>query len=145
MRVLATIFWLAWCAAPVCAANVDCRTCHLAVDPANPAPDFSEYFNNINREHHATGVPYPQQLGLHAELNRPDGFASGIEFFDANHNGLPDANEIQLFGNPNSATVECSSCHIEHGTAPRPIGAPVTDYLRVNNDNSALCTVCHKY
>ncbi|MEW6312757.1 MAG: hypothetical protein AB1513_01730 [Pseudomonadota bacterium] len=127
------------------ADNIDCRNCHLYADPAHPAPEFIEFFNNMDKQHHPVGVTYPQQFGFSVEYNQPGGFAADVVFFDINHNGLPDANEVQLFGVGSSATVECSSCHIGHGTVARPPGAPPTYYLRVDNAKSALCMVCHRY
>ena len=124
------------------AGFVDCKTCHLPIDPTSPIPDFTVYFNNPT--HHSVGGVYPVIVDLNSRFNQPTGLTNGIVFFDSNFNGVADPEEIQLFGTLGNAKVECASCHIEHGTVPPPAGSPPTIYLRVNNLNSNLCFICHK-
>ena len=119
------------------AQAVDCRTCH-APDGATGARDFSHIYAKPS-SHHPVGVKYSAALNS----NQPNGQSAGVIFFDRNGNGLPDADEIQLFGESGAATVECASCHREHGNAPA--GASGNFYLRVDNTGSALCITCHSY
>jgi hypothetical protein len=133
---------LAVCLPHASADFVDCKICHLPIDPTSTVPDFTVYYNNPT--HHPTGVMYPAIIDSNTRFNSTTGLTPGIVFFDTNHNGIADADEIQLFGALGLATVECASCHIEHGTVPPPAGTPPSLYLRVNNTNSSLCFICHK-
>lgn len=116
-------------------AYLDCRLCHL--DPAldSPAKDYFEYFAEPRRQH-PTGVSYP--LMGNQEYFRPTALVEDITFFDRNGNGVPDVDEVQLFGS--TGKIECASCHREHGDAP-PAPSP-NMYLRVAG--GALCLVCHR-
>lgn len=117
----------------VSASFVDCTQCH------NEADFLSKYNRETN---HATGVGYPSAFTFTAGYNIPDGNIGDIVFFDANGNGFPDEDEIQLFGT--TSTVECSSCHEGHDGAPPPSGTPPSMYLRVSAQGSAICAVCHR-
>lgn len=115
------------------ASFVDCTQCHYDLD------SLSKYDHDSN---HVTGANYPSAPRLGSEYNAPTGHTVDIAFFDANGNGLPDADEIQLFGAGN--TVECSSCHAGHEEAPPPSATPKNMYLRVGTRDSAMCLVCHR-
>lgn len=121
-------------------AYVDCRLCHL--DPA-PGSGAQDYYNYFFMPQHPTGMAYP--LGPNQEFFRPTGSAGGITFFDRNGNGIADIDEVQMFGV--TATVECASCHREHGDSPsarsKSSRTPQPNmYLRLGSD--LLCMVCHR-
>lgn len=115
---------------------VDCTTCHLDPAPDSLAQDYSEYFSGGKREH-SVGIGYPPLSN--PDYLRPTALDGDISFFDTNGNSLIDADEIQLFGG--SDTVECSSCHREHGDGPPP--PDPASYLRLPNVRDALCRACH--
>ncbi len=116
-------------------AYVDCTMCHLGPAPDSQAQDYTEYFALVKRQH-PTGIAYPSPLNQ--DYFRPTALFGDIVFFDTNGNGIADTDEVQLFGI--SATIECASCHREHGEAPPP--AQPNMYLRVGN--GLLCPVCHR-
>lgn len=131
---------LAWLLGPVCVgeaqgAYLDCRLCHLDPAPGSAAKDYFDYFATPRRQH-PTGIGYPS--GQNQDFFRPTALANDITFFDLNGNGIPDVDEIQLFGT--GATVECSSCHREHGEAPPPPQPNM--YLRMAT--AMMCMVCHR-
>ena len=121
------------------AQPTDCRSCH-APGATSGARDFSHIYRSP-AQHHAVGLKYPADTndGFH----RPNGSGSGLTFFDSNGNGQPDRDEIRLFGTGNAATVECATCHQEHGAPNSPASAARKYYLRVDNARSALCATCH--
>jgi len=123
------------------AQNVDCRTCHVQNGAAG-AKDFSAIYAKL-KTHHPVGVRYPFEVKPDSNLKLPSGKSGNITFFDTNGNGLPDSDEIQLFGATGPVTVECSSCHIEHGISSAGPKASANSYLRIDNRTSALCTICH--
>jgi predicted CXXCH cytochrome family protein len=116
-------------------ASLDCTLCHLDPAPGSTAPDYFEYFG-ASRKQHPTGVPYP--AADNQEFFRPNSLVDDLTFFDMNGNGIPDIDEIRLFGL--GAKVECSSCHREHGDTPPPPQPNM--YLRVSA--ALLCMVCHR-
>ena len=128
-------------ARPVSKQNVDCRSCHVRNLVAG-ARDFSSIYANPS-SHHSVGVLYP--LGSKADPNfdPPNGRSADTAFFDKNDNGQLDSDEIQLFGKNGLFTVECATCHKEHGSLPAPGKATTKAYLRFDNAGSALCLACH--
>ena len=123
-----------------------CRSCH------NPEADvvakvFSSIFDTP-KLHHPVGVKYPSATV--PNFAQPTGQHEGVAFFDRNGNDQPDDDEIMLFGATGEATVECASCHIEHGHVDNG-GSSTTEkdpaklYLRFANTGSAMCTTCHQY
>jgi hypothetical protein len=130
-------------AQPGNAQSEGCRLCH-SPNATMGAKDFSSIYAKP-ASHHPVGVSYPLGPSAFPKFNPPTGQNSAVAFFDVNGNGKPDVNEIQLFGTSFSVTVECASCHREHGDSPgSEYAAPNETYLRVTNFNSALCTTCHR-
>ena len=129
------------CAQMGYAQNVDCHSCHVSNGIAR---DFSHIYANPS-SHHPVGTNYPVGLNTKPNFKQPNGQSVGVTFFDKNGNGQPDSNEILLFGANGAATVECASCHKEHGNTPSPASATFNYYLRVDNIGSALCIICHSY
>ena len=139
MATICAMLWMNHAGAEL----VDCRACHLPIDPFSTVPDFTLYYSNPN--HHPVGVNYPNTtFDPDTRFKTPTAQVPGVVFFDTNIDGLPDPNEVQLFVSSISATVECSSCHIEHGIIPPLPGTPRSLYLRIDNSQSKLCYVCHK-
>lgn len=121
--------------------SVDCRVCHSPGGAAG-ARDFSSIYANP-KVHHPVGIQYPVGSKSDSAFNVPNGRGAGVTFFDVNGDGLPDSNEVQLFGAMNEPKVECSSCHKSHALPPTG-GKPANlYYLRIDNANSALCVTCH--
>ena len=121
------------------AQNVDCRTCHA---PGKIAADFSAIYTNAG-SHHRVDISYPPGSAANENFNQPNGQSADIMFFDLNGNGLPDSDEIQLFGANGAAKITCASCHKEHGTALLPANAHPDPNLRFQNTGSAMCSTCH--
>ena len=116
---------------------VDCRSCH-APNGAPGAADFSPIYA-YPLLHHRVGIEYPDG---NQNFRVPDGQDIDVTYFDNNHNGQPDIDEIQMFdASPLVAVIECATCHKEHGDAP-PVAHPPS-YLRFRNTGSSLCTTCH--
>ncbi|MBI3902389.1 MAG: hypothetical protein HY306_05515 [Nitrosomonadales bacterium] len=128
----------ALCLASACAHAefADCHSCHA---PGNAAglSDFSTLYEN-KAMHHPVGISM-NAVGL----KLPNGQGVGFLYFDRNRNGQPDADEIRLFGVGDAATIECASCHREHGMPPA--NGPVDKvYLRGSNADSVMCSTCHE-
>lgn len=122
------------------AALEDCSTCHSPGGP-DGAEDYSPIYANL-KHHHPIGVEYPMNR---SDFTPPNGHDVDIHFFDKNHNGMADEDEIQLFDMlARTAVVECSSCHMSHGDGPPDPSHP-EHYLRFKNTASTLCTTCHVY
>lgn len=136
LRALATAALLAGAGAAA-ADNTDCRDCHGAAAREPGASDFSPYYAEQVR-HHPVGVQQPG--GGNAAYRQPDARFEGLAFFDRNGNGQLDADEPRLSA---SATVECHSCHREHGGGEAPVVSPAA-HLRMSNADSGLCLVCHR-
>lgn len=119
-----------------------CRSCH-APNAAAGAKDFSPIYANP-KSHHPVGVIYPIGSNANQNFKLPNRQSTGIAFFDRNSNGQPDSDEIQLFGMNGEVTVECASCHQEHGSSPVSGNGHPDFYLRVANVGSALCITCHR-
>lgn len=126
----------------VSAQNIDCRTCHTS-SRAVGAKDFSSIYADP-KSHHPVGIAYPLGSNAFPKFNLPNGQTADIAFFDRNGNGLPDIDEIQLFGTNVAVTVECASCHKEHESSPESDNASARLYLRIDNVGSALCITCHR-
>lgn len=119
--------------------HVDCRSCH-APGATSGAKDYSHIYNQP-AAHHPVGIRYPADFNAGSGFHAPNGHKSGVTFFDRNGNGQPDDGEIRMFGN--AATVECATCHREHGSSPASANAASRNYLRMDNAGSALCATCH--
>ncbi|NMG77066.1 cytochrome c3 family protein [Aromatoleum diolicum] len=126
-------FWVAL----ALAAGPDCRDCHGGAERPPGAGDYSAYYANPAR-HHPVGVTQPGPD--HPAYRQPGAELEGIAFFDSNGNGSLDAEEVRL---SDAGTVECYSCHREHGGDEPPAASPAT-YLRVSERDSALCMICHR-
>ncbi len=125
----------------------DCRACHSAnghgTNGTTGARDFSAIYANPG-SHHPVGVRYPPASQAEPKFQMPDSRNDVAAFFDRNGNGQPDNDEVVLFGANGAMTVECASCHREHGSSRSPGGTAADPYLRVENANSALCMTCHR-
>jgi hypothetical protein len=124
------------------AQNQDCRSCHAANGVAG-AKDFSPFYANPG-SHHPVGVKYPLAAQGGSNFQLPEDQNNVVSFFDRNGNGQPDSDEVMLFGANGAETVQCASCHVEHGSSPAPVTNRHDFYLRVANVSSALCITCHR-
>lgn len=123
------------------ARNNDCRSCHVT-NLVSGAKDFSSIYADP-ASHHPAGINYPVSAGSLPDFKQPGGQLGDILFFDRNGNGLPDSDEVQLFGKSGIVRVECASCHREHGNGSAPVTTSANSYLRVDSISSALCLNCH--
>lgn len=118
----------------------DCRFCHTR-NATNRARDFSSIYDDPN-SHHPVGVMYPLGSSSRDDFNQPNGYIDDTIFFDDDGYGELDEDDVRLFGKGNAVTVECASCHKEHGESPK-YERVVNHYLRVSNESSRLCSICH--
>ena len=119
-----------------------CRHCHEP-NGEDGARDFSFIYNKP-MSHHAVGVSYPLGANAFPIFNLPNGRSDDVAYFDRNGNGRLDANEIRLYGTSVNVTVECASCHMEHGGEQKSGYTRNSSYLRIPNVGSALCSTCHR-
>lgn len=119
------------------AVETDCAGCHGASDRPAGAADYTRFWREAVR-HHATGVVFPDVTD--PRYVQPDGEGEDFPYFDRNHDGILEADELRL--SP-LGTVECSSCHIEHDSGA---GGSASDgaYLRGTVQDSAQCRECHR-
>ncbi len=121
----------------VLAENVDCRSCHGVTSSAGVVDLNAIYADPA--KHHPVDIGFPAVLDSY---RMPPAQSGEISFFDRNGNGMPDADEIQLFGQGPSAQMTCSTCHAEHGTT-HALQQKLPMYLRVTNTGNGLCSTCH--
>jgi nitrate/TMAO reductase-like tetraheme cytochrome c subunit len=124
------------------AQSDDCRSCHTSNGAAG-AKDFSSIYANP-KSHHPVGVQYPLATQADPNFQLQNGQSADVTFFDRNGNGRPDSDEVMLFGANGAETVECASCHKEHGSSPVSGNRHSDLHLRVANVGSALCMTCHR-
>lgn len=120
--------------APV--AEASCEGCHGTRDRPPGAADLSAYFSAAG--HHPVGGAYVPP-GDPAYL-QPDARIEGVAFFDRNHNGHLDPDELRLSA---AGSIECESCHREHGEGGLAVVAE-PGHLRGSNADSAMCRSCHR-
>lgn len=122
-------------------ADADCRECHFDANGAPGAEDYSAYYTRT-RAHHPVGVPYPVMTAAALGFAAPSGPTDELWFFDSNADGVGGEDEIRLYG-ASAPTIECASCHRAHGEASGVIAGPPA-WLRIDNEGSRLCVVCHR-
>jgi predicted CXXCH cytochrome family protein len=89
---------------------------------------------DMGPRHHPIGKPLPDT----GSFGTPDRCLDGVWFFDRNHNGRLDDDELRLFGP--QRVVDCASCHGESsGTKSKQ-----SESVFLRQDASTLCLVCHK-
>jgi hypothetical protein len=122
----------------------NCLFCHVSSGMSGSViRDFSDIYNNPG-SHHPVGMEYPLGPMSREDFNQPNGYSEGHIFFDDDSNGEIDNDDVRLFGTGNAVTVECGSCHQEHGDSPVPGRGAANYYLRVPNGGSSLCIICHQ-
>lgn len=119
----------------------DCLFCH-ATGGISGARDFTPIYNNPG-SHHPVGVEYPLGSSSRPDFNQPNGYSKATIFFDDDGYGELDSDDVRLFGTGNAVTVECASCHKEHGDSSGSAQSTSDHYLRFPNQGSKLCLVCH--
>ena len=120
----------------------DCLFCH-ATGGIKGVRDFSAIYENP-KSHHPVGVSYPLGPLSREDFNQPNGYSGDTIFFDDDGYGELDNDDIRLFGTGNEVTVECASCHKEHGNSSGSDQRTTDAYLRFANEGSKLCNVCHR-
>jgi predicted CXXCH cytochrome family protein len=101
-------------------SNVDSRMSNLGTDLTNDHPVSMIYQKAVDNATDLQG----------AATLRPIAMVSGKPFVQNGSVKLP------LSTTSLGVTLECASCHNVHDDTVRP-------FLRINNNNSALCLVCH--
>lgn len=120
------------------AQSAVCRSCHSSKAVAG-ARDFGPIYAK-RKIHHPVGAEYPQ---AGEKYKQPDGRVGEVAFFDKNGNSQLDSDEIQLFGAKGALTVECATCHKEHGGSAAAVSKLGGFNLRISNDSSVMCMTCH--
>jgi len=130
--------------------TTECLSCHS--NPGFPgAPDFSIAFIGTDLTNdHPIGIDIPTgRFG--DDFTAPSGSTTGsnwsLEYYDTNINGRADKEEIRFYDTGSGARVECASCHDPHGVIPRGSDPATTQFnptfLRISNNESAVCQTCH--
>jgi hypothetical protein len=127
----------------------ECMTCHATGAPGGGllATDFDSFLIGTDlKNDHPVGVTFPT---TNPDFNQPAATKGTSKYFDNNTNGKMEPAEVRTY----NSKVECASCHDPHGvpvgTTPGIQGERTSTvsfnktFLRVQNDNSALCMTCH--
>lgn len=119
----------------------NCLFCHSSSENRG-VRDFSPIYLNP-KLHHPVGMQYPLGSDSRPDFFQPDGYDGETIFFDNEKDGVLDEDDVRLFGVGNAVTVECASCHREHGglSDRQPVAGDY--YLRITNKGSKLCITCH--
>lgn len=127
---------------------VECMGCHATGAALGAgATDFDSFYIGTDlKNDHPVGVTFPTTS---ADFNQPAATKGTSKYFDNNTNGRMEPAEVRTY----NSKVECASCHDPHGV---PVGSTPgiqgtrtstvsfnKTFLRVQNDNSALCMTCH--
>jgi hypothetical protein len=122
----------------------NCLFCHSTGEMGGAGiRDYTAIYNNPG-SHHPVGMEYPLGPLSRPDFNQPNGISEGVIFFDGDNDGEIDNNDVRLFGTGNAVTVECGSCHKEHGDPSEPGRGAPNHYLRVPNGGGSLCLICHQ-
>lgn len=125
-------------------ASKICLSCHdgtLAIDAYNqgypPRATGAPFGTYTDGKGTNGGMRSFAMLGTDLSSDHPVGVAytAGADFNTVPNN--TGANVVKLYNNQ----VECGSCHNVH--RPTPAGGTGSYFLRVSNDQSALCLTCH--
>ena len=115
----------------------NCMQCHVMNNSAgvrDPGKIYSE-----SKAHHPVDVSYSQDA---TDFNPTNAQSNGMSFFDANHNGQADVDEVRIYTIVDVPTVTCSSCHREHEQSLANKSG--NGYLRKSMEASELCVACHR-
>lgn len=118
------------------AAGASCEGCHGTRDRPEGAADLSAYWSAAG--HHPVGGAYVAPGD--ASFLQPDARSDGVAFFDGNGDGQLDPDELRLSA---AGSIECESCHREHGEGGVAVVAE-PGHLRGSNADSAMCRSCHR-
>lgn len=92
---------------------------------------------------HPVGIDLPV-TGADTDFNTPTGTRTGVRWFDNDGDSRPDSDEIRFYDTGAGPRVECASCHDPHGVSVTGFGGQINvSFLRVSNQNSAVCLTCH--
>ncbi len=118
-----------------------CTQCHYRGNGWS-IPDLGLYTVGPDLSNdHPIGVVFPTA----GDFAVPSGMTpGGMQFFDRDGDNRADPNEIRLYDSGEGHEVECASCHDPHGVMDPNGGSTfIASFLRVRNENSALCFTCH--
>ncbi len=124
-----------------------CLLCHNST--TLPGADFSVFAIGTDLTNdHPVGITLPA-AGPGVDFKQPDKTFKQVRYYDNGVNGgagndRPDKQEIRFYDTGDGYEVECASCHDPHGVPSAGAGSSfLPSFLRVTNDNSALCLTCH--
>ncbi len=128
--------------------STGCLVCHISGETPDLFPNAQDFRSFVIgqdlRDDHPVGITFPTSGARAAEFNQPGGIRSGLVFFDLNGNARANTDEVRLYDTGGGPEVECASCHDPHGVPSGGAGSQfLPTFLRVTNDNSALCRTCH--
>lgn len=125
----------------------ECLACHspgAGIVGAGAADFTVAAIGTDLRNDHPVGVTFPAQNGPGTDFRTPSGIQGTASFFDVNGSGRMDSGDIRLYSTNGKAQVECASCHDPHGVPSAGRGSQFfPTFLRMSNENSALCLTCH--
>ncbi|MBF8271145.1 MAG: hypothetical protein HW380_250 [Magnetococcales bacterium] len=122
-------------------SNAGCMSCHNT--DIGVAHDFT--LRNIGtdlRDEHPIGIDLPTTR-VGQDFIGPSVTQDKMAFFDINSNNKADPNEVRFYKTGSSYRVECASCHDPHGVMAANGSEINPTFLRVKNQESALCLTCH--
>jgi hypothetical protein len=125
-----------------------CMACHSDTSIGNTvgpqATNFAVFTIGTNLTNdHPVGITFPTP-GPGVSFNDPTGLQGNMRFFDEDADGEVDTNEIRIYDTGDGFEVECASCHDPHGVPSGGVGSVHNPtFLRVDNDQSAVCLTCH--
>jgi len=123
-----------------------CLACHSADAGivGTGATNFQPYAIGTDLTNdHPVGISMPA-TGTGTDFNPPSGIRTDIRWFDNDGDNRPDASEIRFYDTGTGPRVECASCHDPHGVSSTGFGGKInSSFLRISNENSAVCLTCH--
>ena len=119
--------------------------CHNATNSQVSDHSFESFIIGADlSDDHPVGVDYPTSFGSGVDFRVPSGITTDNSFFDVDGDNRLDKNEIRTYSSGGTYKVECGSCHDPHGVESNGSGSEfIPSFLRVNNQQSALCMTCH--
>ncbi|MBF0610962.1 MAG: cytochrome c3 family protein [Magnetococcales bacterium] len=121
-----------------------CMSCHTGPDGSEVATDFTAFYIGTDLSNdHPVGIVLPEgRIGV--DFADPGVRGTSLAYYDRDADNKADSNEIRFYKTGGNYKVECASCHDPHGVPSGGEGSVNNpSFLRVNNQNSAVCLTCH--